>query len=85
MANPKLPLTVPRALWDAIANDVRPEFADSYLSKAIVAGRTITPHTTIAYDRLRQHTWASKIIADLGFTLIKPLRFGHPDRPDTFQ
>ena len=82
MAEPQLALTVPRKVWDAMANDVRPTFADSYLSGARVVGERITPHTMTAYLALTANKWAMKSLVDVGLQLIKPLRYGHPDRPD---
>ncbi len=82
MNGPQLPLTVSESLWNAMAKDIRPEFADSYLSGAKQTASTLTPHTVTAYRRLAEHTWAKKIIPAHGLTLLKPLPFGHPDRPD---
>jgi len=82
LANPGLPLTVDRSLWDQVAQDVRAAFADSYLSGARVAGKHLTPHTVTAWLALKAERWAMKAIADHGLTLAKPLPFGHPDRPD---
>lgn len=83
MADPKLPLTVTRTLWDAIAKAVRPEFADSYLSGAKQFPDRLVPHTVTAYERLKTDKWAMKTIAEEGLRLIEPLPFGHRDRPDT--
>jgi len=62
MNGPQLPLTVSESLWNAMAKDIRPEFADSYLSGAKQTASTLTPHTVTAYRRLAEHTWAKKII-----------------------
>lgn len=83
MPEPKLPLTVDRSLWDAVAEAVRPTFADSYLSGASQFFDRLLPHTVTAYERLKAEPWAMKAIADAGLKLSKPLPFGHPDRPDT--
>ncbi len=82
MFKPELPLTVPQETWDAIADAVRPTFADSYLSKAIQTGTRLTPHTTIAYDRLRKEPAAMAALHDLKIILIRPLPFAHLDRPN---
>ncbi len=79
---PALPLTVPRSLWDAVAEAVRPTYADSYLSGAEVKGETLWPHTTIAYDRLMKEPFAVKAITDLGLRLVRPLPFADPRRPN---
>jgi len=59
-------------------------FADSYLSGAIQDGLKLTPHTTIAHDRIAKSPWARKVLEERGMVLIRPLPFGHPDRPDSF-
>lgn len=82
MLEPKLPLTVARQLWDAVAEAVNPNFADSYLSGATQFGTRVTPHTVIAFERIMASGAARKCFADLGLTLLKPLPFGHRDRPD---
>lgn len=80
MLEPKLPLTVSRQLWDAVADAVNPNFADSYLSGATQFGTRVTPHTVIAFERIMANEQARRCFADL--QLLKPLPFGHPDRPD---
>lgn len=80
MAEPELPLTVSRELWDAVAEAVSPAFADSYLSGATQFGTRVTPHTVIAFERLMANVKAAKCFE--GLHLLKPLPFGHPDRPD---
>lgn len=83
MAEPRLPLTVDYALWKSVAAAVRPEYADSYLSRAVQVGNTLLPYTTIAYDRLKRERAVMEILDDLGLKLTKPLHVGHRDRADS--
>ena len=82
MDEPALPLTVDIELWEAVADAVRPTFADSYLSGAIQIGRNVTPHTAIAYDRLTANEKAAQAMDGLNIKLVRPLPFGHPQRMD---
>lgn len=79
---PNLPLTVSGALWRAMVLRVRPTFADSYLSGAKQTAKHLSPHTVTAYQRLRDSREAMQVFAEFGLKLVKPLPFGHPDRPD---
>lgn len=80
MVEPHLPLTVSRELWEKVADAVSPQFADSYLSGATQFGTRVTPHTVIAFERLTANARAMRCFE--GLHLLKPLPFGHPDRPD---
>lgn len=70
----------PYEVWEAVALAVRPPFADSYLARAAVNEKVIRPHTLIAYDRLHAEPYAISAIEREGYTLAKPLYFGHPSR-----
>lgn len=82
MADPRLPLTVSRALWDEVANDIAPEFADSYLSGANETASTLVPHTVTAFRRLEAKSVAMAVLKRRKLKLIEPLPFGHRDRSD---
>lgn len=84
MPEPRLPLTVPMRLWQAVAEATYPAFADSYLSGADHIGQRITAHTTIAYDRMVRNHKVMAAFQVEDFALVKPLPFGHHDRPDSF-
>ena len=81
MPDPKLPLTVYRSIWEAVANAKGAPFADSYLSCAAIDGSVLTTHTTIAFDRIK--AGAGSVLSALGLTIAKPLPFGHPSRRDS--
>ncbi len=81
-SEPQLPLTVQLETWEAIAEAVRPTYADSYLSGASQLGTRLTPHTLIAYERLHKEPAAMAALRELKIILIKPLHFAHPDRPN---
>ena len=82
MAEPRLALTVNYDVWRAVADAVRPEFADSYLSGAAQIGNRITTHTIVAFERLQASKQAAAALDQMAITLIKPLPFGHADRVD---
>lgn len=82
MAEPRLPLTVDYGVWRAVADAVRPEFADSYLSGAVQIGKHVTTRTAVAYDRLIAHRQATAALADLDIKLVRCLPFNHPNRVD---
>ena len=83
MPEPHVSVRVDRRIWDAVASAVRPSFANNYLGRAIQAGQSITPNTVIAYEALTRNPDAFDALRKLGVGIIKPLHFGHPDRPDT--
>jgi len=72
-ATPAFPLTVPDSLWMAVADAQTPAFADSYLYGAHLTSRTLSPRTITAWMALRDK--ASKTLAALGITLVKPPPF----------
>lgn len=80
MADPKFPLTVPRSVWNAVAEAKGEPFADSYLTGARLDGSVMTPHTTIAHDRLKE--LAGSVLDQIGLTLNRPKPYGHPSRRD---
>ena len=71
---PKLGLQsgFPLAVWTAVAEAVRPTFADSYLARAICEEGWVIPKTRIAYDRLRDEPAAVEAIEACGFRLKEP-------------
>lgn len=66
--------SMPLLLWQAVADAVRPTFADSYLARAVVVGRELWPKTTIAYLRLSRDPGAARAIKNLGYVLRRPDR-----------
>lgn len=81
MSEPRLPLTVTRKLWDDMAAEVYPEFADSYLSGGKETAATLVPHTVTAYQRIFRNHHAMRVLRGRKLELIEPAPFGHPDRP----
>ncbi len=76
-------LSLDPRVWEAVAGVAGVPFADSYLCKAKQAGKTVTPHTLIAHERLSMRPEVRQALRDLGVTLHKPLHFGHPGRPES--
>jgi hypothetical protein len=73
---PKWQPTVPRALYELVA-DLRGEpFADSYLWGATVMDKRITPRTVTAW--LALNTNASGLLSKAGYALMRPVPFGDP-------
>jgi hypothetical protein len=69
---PKLPLTVPLGLWESIARETYPAFADSYLSGADLVGSKLRTKYLIAFDRIAANAAAMRALAELGIALAKP-------------
>lgn len=69
---PKLMVTVPYELYDAVQEATNEAFADSYLSGAIVQDGRLIPRTQMAWARISESPWALKAIRDAGLALIKP-------------
>lgn len=63
---------MPLALWRAVADAAGASFADSYLARAVVVGRTIHTKTTIAAERLRMSRGASQAIRNMAYHVQKP-------------
>lgn len=76
---PKLPLTVDRELWDAMAKATSREFADSYLSGAEQTLAKLLPRTVTAWERLKQDRHAMLVLKRAGLTLVKPPPFRGDD------
>ncbi len=70
---------MPLRLWQAVADAVKPTFADSYLAKAVVVDRDLWPKTTIAYDRLSRDGAARQAVKNQGFVLRAPVTGAEPD------
>lgn len=49
-----------------------PDFADAYLSGAVEDRDGLMPHTFTAWQRLTNNGIASRVLKDLGITLLKP-------------
>jgi hypothetical protein len=69
---PKLPLTVPLALWETMARETYAAFADSYLSGAELSGATLRTKTFMAYSRIAGNGAALRVLRDLNIRLVKP-------------
>lgn len=80
---PNLPVTVSDMLYNSMKKDCGEPFADSYLSGATESTKTLLPHTVTSFLRLKANRYAMRVISEHGLTLVEPLPFGHPDRPDT--
>lgn len=62
--------------YQAVAKAVNNDFAYSYLIKAKqLGGKTIRPHTVVAWERLTQSHLAMKALRDNGYKLVKPERW----------
>lgn len=72
---PLFPLTVPRSLWDAVAEAVNPEYADSYLWDArLLAGQRLMPRTVMAFERLRDNWAVKQLFKTMEIELEKPTK-----------
>lgn len=69
---PKLPLTVPPSLWEAMAGATYPAFADSYLSGATINGPTLRTKTNTARSRIMASSPALRVLTDFGLSLAPP-------------
>ena len=87
---PAFELTVPMALWRAVAVATREAFADSYLWGAILDGNKLFPRTSIAHDEMAKSYACKTALKGLGIELvdIKPFdgipgKGDRPDKPDS--
>lgn len=72
-------------IYEKIAAVCSPEFAFSYLVKAAQVGKTITPHTVVAWTRLTENTHAMRALRENGYSLRKPEPWSEfRDRPVEF-
>lgn len=66
--------------YQAMAKALGVEFAYSYLIRAKqLPGKTIRPHTVVAWERLTQNREAMRVLAEGGYRLRKPERW-YPGR-----
>jgi hypothetical protein len=72
-AKPAFQLSVPEAVWQAVAGAQNPAFADSYLFGATLSHRTLHPRTVTAYLALKER--ASHCLKAVGIDLAKPEPF----------
>lgn len=78
---PKLIVTVPYEVYDAVKAAAGEPFADSYLSGAVVDDGRLLPRTQIAWERLMQHRGAMAALRQLKLFVVKPpLYDGSTDR-----
>lgn len=59
-------------IYQEMTAELGRDFAFSYLVRAGQIGKTITPYTVTAYDRLRQNYAAKNVLARHGIRLVKP-------------
>lgn len=59
-------------IYQEMTAELGRDFAFSYLVRAGQIGKTITPYTVTAYDRLRQNFTAMKVLGRHGIRLVKP-------------
>jgi len=69
---PVLRLTVPRELWDEIADYTSREYADSYLCGAVLHNNRLLPRTRMAWTRLMDNFNAMAILKKRKIELVKP-------------
>lgn len=69
---PKMVVTVPRDLYDAVEAATYEAFADSYLSGAVAQDGRLVPRTQVAWSRIRDSHSAMRALKFAGYTLIKP-------------
>lgn len=69
---PKMVVTVPRDLYDAVHAATYEAFADSYLSGAIVEDGRLIPRTQVAWSRISENPRAMQALREAKITLIKP-------------
>lgn len=72
---PAFPISVPHELYDATADVLGEEWADSYLYGAICEGGNLLPRTQMAWSRMLENTEFMKILVKQQWALIKPPRF----------
>lgn len=72
---PKLPVTVPPELYDAVKAVCTEPFADSYLSGAVVVEGRLLPRTQMAWERLSQNPAAKGVLRRQKITLVPPPPF----------
>lgn len=69
---PQWELSVPRAVWDRVAEAVSPGFADAYLYGARIANRQLFARTRTGYRALKR---VSQILEGVGLKLVEPPLF----------
>lgn len=72
---PAFPVSVPYELYDAVADALGEEWADSYLYGAIAETQSVLPRTLTAWERMRDTSAFLAILAKQGRELLKPPRF----------
>lgn len=77
------PMTLDQALYDAVCDRISQEFADSYLTGAVMVARKLTPRTLTAYDKMRDSMAFRKFLEEAGIELIRPLPITRQATPIT--
>lgn len=72
---PKLPVTVDRDFYNAVARATSEAFADSYLSGAELYAGKLLPRTHIAWERLKENGAAMRVMNQQCVKLIEPPYF----------
>ncbi len=66
------PMTLPAELYDAVSARIGQEFADSYLTGAVLDGRKLIPRTQTGYGRMRDTSAFMALLREVGIDLVKP-------------
>lgn len=69
---PKLQVTVPHELYDAMKTACGEPYADSYLSGATLEGGRLLPRTRTAWGRLKDNFGAMGVLRKQKINLVKP-------------
>lgn len=69
---PKMVVTVPRELYDAVEAATYEAFADSYLSGAVATDFRLIPRTQMAWSRIAENQNAMRALKFAGYVLVKP-------------
>lgn len=66
------PITIQRALYDAVCEAVNQDFADSYLTGAEMNGRKLTPRTLTGYQKMRDVRAFMDMLEKANIELVRP-------------
>jgi hypothetical protein len=72
---PKLTMTVPPEVYEAVQKVCGDAFADSYLSGAVVSEGRLLPRTQLAWSRIYNNRHAHGALRSLKVELVKPPAF----------
>ena len=69
---PSFPIDVPDSLWQAVAGEISPEFADSYLFGAELNGTMLEPRTVTGYLKMSERSDFMGLLSRMKITLKGP-------------